>query len=158
MRFLPTRFTRRLHSVKRLKIQAAQSASLPENKLGAVQSADWWDYHRAPIFSCQRGRPAPRCWHGKVLARTDPTATARQVVEWYELRWQIERLCEIRAAGPPSARGGEPWVQARTTDRLRTLERVCQEWNVGVAGATVESSSRTPATAPGTMASDPRAC
>jgi hypothetical protein len=43
-----------------------------------------------------------------------------------------ERLCEIRAAGPPSARGGEPWVQARTTDRLRSLERLCQEWNVGV--------------------------
>ena len=38
----------------------------------------------------ERGRPAPQRWHGKVLACTDPTATARQVVEWYEVRWQIE--------------------------------------------------------------------
>jgi hypothetical protein len=43
-----------------------------------------------------------------------------------------ERLREMRAAGPPGARGGEPWVQARTTDRLRALESLCQGWNVMV--------------------------
>ena len=104
------------------------------------------------------------------MACTDPTATARQVVEWYEVRWQIEiffrelksrmqfgcyvlqkfeageryldlllmgmlllereRLRELQEAGPPSARGGEPWVQARTTDRLRSLEELCHAWNV----------------------------
>ena len=150
-------------------------ASYKENPcvpLVAGQSADWWDYHRAPVVYQSRGRPVPRRWHGKVLACTDATATARQVVEWYELRWQIEiffrelksrmqfgcyvlqkfaaveryldlllmgfllleweRVREMRAAGPPRPRGGEPWVQARTTDRLRSLEALCQEWNATV--------------------------
>jgi len=35
-------------------------------------------------------RHKPSRWHGKVLACTDATATARQVVEWYEVRWQVE--------------------------------------------------------------------
>jgi hypothetical protein len=144
----------------------------PRVQLGAGQSADWWDYHQAPVRYRKHRRPAPQRWHGKVLACTDPAAAARQVVEWYEVRWQIEiffreiksrmqfgcyvlqkfeaveryldlllmgfllleaeRLREMREAGPPSARGGEPWVQARTTDRLRALEPLCQEWNVEV--------------------------
>jgi uncharacterized protein YcaQ len=41
------------------------------------------------VYDRQR-RPRPRRWHAKVLACTDPTATARQVIEWYEVRWQIE--------------------------------------------------------------------
>jgi len=144
----------------------------PRVQFGAGQSADWWDYHRAPIRYRKAGRPAPQRWHGKVLACTDATATARQVVEWYEIRWQIEiffreiksrlqfgcyvlhkfaaveryldlllmglllleteRLRDLQAAAVPSERGGEPKLQARTTDRLRYLERTCQEWNVGV--------------------------
>lgn len=144
----------------------------PRVELVPGQSADWWDYHQAPVPYRKHGRPAPQRWHGKVLACTDVTATARQVVEWYEVRWQIEiffrelksrmqfggyvlqkfeaveryldlllmgfllleqeRLREMQAAGPPSARGGEPWVQARTTDRLRSLESLCQRWNVTV--------------------------
>ena len=40
-----------------------------------------------------------------------------------------ERMRQIREAGPPAERGGEPWVQARTTDGLRSLERMCQAWN-----------------------------
>ena len=43
-----------------------------------------------------------------------------------------ERLRALRAAGPPRPRGGEPWVQARTTDRLRSLESLCQGWNAAV--------------------------
>jgi IS4 transposase len=35
-------------------------------------------------------RPVPQRWRAKVLACTDEAATARQVVEWYEIRWQIE--------------------------------------------------------------------
>jgi hypothetical protein len=102
------------------------------------------------------------------------------VVEWYEVRWQIEiffrelksrmqfgsyvlmkfeaveryldlllmgfllleqqRLRDLQQAGPPAPRGGEPWVQARTTDRLRTLEALCDEWNA----ATIERRIRTP--------------
>jgi hypothetical protein len=92
------------------------------------------------------------------------------VIEWYEVRWQIEllfrelksrlqvgcyvlrkfeaveryldlllmgfllrereRLRDLERAGPPAARGGESWVQARTTDRLRALEALCAEWNL----------------------------
>jgi hypothetical protein len=45
---------------------------------------------------------------------------------------ETERLGDLQAAAVPSERGGEPKLQARTTDRLRYLERTCQEWNVGV--------------------------
>ena len=115
-----------------------------------------------------------------MLACTDPTATARQVIEWYEVRWHIEtffrelksrlqlgcyvlmrfeaveryldlllmgfllleqqRLQDLKAAGPPAERGGEAWVQARTTDRLRSLEALCDAWNA----ETIERRIRTP--------------
>ena len=134
----------------------------PQVKLEPGQLPDWWAYHTAPVSYRGHRRPQPRRWHGKVLACTDSTATARQVIEWYEVRWQIElmfrelksrmqlgcyvlmkfeaveryldlllmgfllledeRLRDIQSAGPPAARGGEAWVQARTTDRLRSLE------------------------------------
>ena len=101
------------------------------------------------------------------------------MVEWYELRWQIElffrelksrmqfgcyvlrkfeaveryldlllmgmllleqqRLLDLQGAGAPSARGGEPWVQARAADRLRSLEGICDEWNVGVIEQRIRS-------------------
>jgi hypothetical protein len=51
-----------------------------------------------------------------------------------------ERLRAQQEAGPPQPRGGEPWVQARTTDGLRSLEALCQEWNVTV----LERRLRTP--------------
>ena len=54
------------------------------------QSAEWWACHRAPISYRKEDRHKPARWHRKVLACTDPTATARQVVEWYEVRWQVE--------------------------------------------------------------------
>jgi hypothetical protein len=151
----------------------------PRVQLLGGQSADWWTYHRASISYRKQGRLAPQRWHGKVLACTDTRVTARQVVEWYEVRWQIElffreiksrmqfgcyvlqkfaaveryldlilmglllleqeRMRQIREAGPPAERGGEPWVQARTTDGLRSLERVCQAWN----GEVLERRMRT---------------
>ncbi len=40
-----------------------------------------------------------------------------------------QRLRDLKRARPPSERGGEEWVQARTTDRLRSLEAVCDAWN-----------------------------
>jgi hypothetical protein len=150
-------------------------ASYKENPgvpVGPGQPADWWPCHTAPVQYKRHDRPRPRRWQGKVLACTDTAATARQVVEWYELRWQIElffrelksrmqfgayvlhrfeaveryldlllmglllleveRLREFRAAGPPPARGGPAHVQARSTDRLRSLEEVCHDWNVDV--------------------------
>jgi hypothetical protein len=141
----------------------------PKVELDVAESADWWAYHQAPVTYRGHRRPKPKRWHGKVLACTDVTATARQVVEWYEVRWQIElffreiksrmqfgcyvlmkfeaieryldlvlmgflllereRLQDMSVAGLPAERAGEPWVQARTTDRLRSLEGLCAEWN-----------------------------
>jgi hypothetical protein len=152
----------------------------PKVKLVAGESADWWAYHTGPVAYDRQQRPQPKRWHAKVLACTDPTATARQVVEWYEVRWQIEiffrelksrmqfgcyvlmkfeaveryldlllmgfllleqqRLRDMQAAGPPNARAGEEWVQARTTDRLRSLEALCAEWNT----EEIERRLRTP--------------
>lgn len=148
-------------------------ASYKENlkvQLLPKQSADWQAYHVPEVPSRKKGKNVPARWHGKVLACTDPTATARQVIEWYEVRWQVElffreiksrlqfggyvlmkfeaveryvdlllmgflflehqRLTDMKAAGPPSERAGQPWVQARVTDRLRDLEALVQEWNV----------------------------
>jgi hypothetical protein len=152
----------------------------PRVKLVAGESADWWASHNGPVPYDRHERPQPKRWQAKVLACTDATATARQVVEWYEVRWQIEvffrelksrmqfgcyvlmkfeaveryldlllmgfllleqqRLRDMKAAGPPSTRGGEEWVQARTTDRLRSLEALCDEWNA----QEVERRIRTP--------------
>ncbi|HJX85679.1 MAG TPA: transposase [Candidatus Angelobacter sp.] len=143
----------------------------PKVKLEAGVSADWWTCHTGPVVYDRQRRPRPRRWHAKVLACTDPTATARQVIEWYEVRWQIEiffrelksrmqlgcyvlmkfeaveryldlllmgfllleqqRLRDLERAGPPAERGGEEWLHARTTDRLRSLEGLCDEWNAG---------------------------
>jgi len=141
----------------------------PKVKLQAGESADWWACHTGPVPYDRHDRHPPRRWQSKVLACTDTQATARQVVEWYEVRWQIEiffrelksrmqmrcyvlmkfaaveryldlllmgfllleqqRLRDLKAAGPPSDRGGEAWVHARTTDRLRSLEALCNDWN-----------------------------
>jgi len=62
----------------------------PKVQLLPGQSAEWWAYHRAPVLYRQEDRHKPARWHRKVLACTDPTVTARQVVEWYEVRWQVE--------------------------------------------------------------------
>jgi hypothetical protein len=149
----------------------------PKVQLLAGQSAEWWAYHKAPVSYRKEDGHQPSRWHGKVLACTDPTATARQVIEWYEVRWQVElffrelksrmqferyvlmkfeaveryldlllmgllllekqRLQDIERDGDAV---GEVWVQARTTDRLRMLEVLCQQWNVDY----LEERLRTP--------------
>jgi hypothetical protein len=152
----------------------------PKVDLVGGQSADWWDYHTGPVPYDRHQRPQPQRWRAKVLACTDPTATAQQVIEWYEVRWQIElffrelksrmqfgcyvlmkfvaveryidlllmgfllleqqRLRDMQNAGPPAERAGEDWVHARTTDRLRSLEELCDEWNA----QEIERRMRTP--------------
>lgn len=62
----------------------------PKVQLLPGQSAEWWACHRAPVSYRRGDGRKPARWHRKVLACTDPTATARQVVEWYEVRWQVE--------------------------------------------------------------------
>lgn len=149
-------------------------ASYKENRKVALlpgQSGDWESCHRAPISYRKEDRHRKARWHRKVLACTEPTATAEQVVPWYELRWQVElffrelksrmqfecyvlmkftsveryldlllmgfllleqqRLRDLRRAG---AKVGAVWMHARTTDRLRMLEVLCQRWNVECMG------------------------
>lgn len=175
----------RVQKTKRRYAAAARRAAV--SKLGAClivasykenpkvpllpgQSADWQAYHVSETLSRKQGKKVPLRWHGKILACTDSTATARQVIEWYEVRWQVElffrelksrlqfgcyvlmkfeaveryvdfllmgflflehkRLADMKRAGPPSDRAGEPWVQARVTDRLRDLEALVHEWNL----------------------------
>lgn len=141
----------------------------PKVRLLPNQSADWRAYHVPETPSRKRGKKVPARWHGKVLACTDATATAREVIQWYEVRWQVElffreiksrlqlggyvlmkfeaveryvdfllmgflllehrRLTDMKKT-PPSERGGEPWVQARVTDRLRDLDALVHEWNL----------------------------
>ena len=62
----------------------------PKVQLLPGQSAEWWAYHKAPVSYRKEDRHKPSRWHGKVLACTDPTATASQVIQWYEVRWQVE--------------------------------------------------------------------
>jgi hypothetical protein len=62
----------------------------PKVQLLPGPSAEWWAYHRAPVSYQREDGRRPARWHRKVLACTDPTATARQVIEWYEVRWQVE--------------------------------------------------------------------
>jgi len=149
----------------------------PRVQLMAGQSAEWWAYHRAPVSYRKEDGHTPSRWHGKVLACTDPTATVRQVIQWYEVRWQVElffrelksrmqferyvlmkfeaveryldlllmgllllekqRLQDMQHDGDEV---GAVWVQARTTDRLRMLEVLCQQWNVDY----LEERLRTP--------------
>jgi len=62
----------------------------PKVQLLPGQSAEWWAYHRTPISYRRENSRTPSRWHRKVLACTDRAATARQVIEWYEVRWQVE--------------------------------------------------------------------
>jgi hypothetical protein len=62
----------------------------PRVQLLPGQSAEWWAYHKAPVAYRKEDGRKPSRWHGKVLACTDPTATANQVIQWYEIRWQVE--------------------------------------------------------------------
>ncbi len=126
----------------------------PKVELLAGQSADWWAYHTAEVPRRRHTKHRPARWHSKVLACRDVRASVRQVIEWYEVSWQVElffrelksrlqfegyvlmkfeaveryvdlllmgfllleweRLREMKQAGVPAERGGEPWVQART--------------------------------------------
>ena len=153
----------------------------PQVDLLPGQSAEWWAYHTPQVPRVKKGKKIPARWHGKVLACTDDHATALQVIQWYELRWQVEllfrelksrmqlgcyvlmkfeaveryldfllmgflllekqRLEDMQKAGPPSQRGGEVWVQARVTDRLRNLEAVIHEYNLQQIEAALETKA-----------------
>ena len=68
-------------------------ASYKENlkvELLAGQSGDWKDFRRVLAKRRKKDQKEPSRWNGKVLACTDPTLSAREVIEWYEIRWQIE--------------------------------------------------------------------
>ena len=62
----------------------------PNIELLEGQSGDWSEYRVELAKRRKKDNKKPSRWIGKVLVCTDTTATARKVVEWYELRWQIE--------------------------------------------------------------------
>jgi hypothetical protein len=62
----------------------------PKVELLEGQSGDWKDSRRLLVTRRKKDKKRPSRWHGKVLACTDPSLSAREVIEWYEIRWQIE--------------------------------------------------------------------
>lgn len=62
----------------------------PKIDLLPDETGDWRDYRHELATRRQKDRKTPSRWTGKVLACTDPHATVRQVIQWYEVRWQIE--------------------------------------------------------------------
>jgi hypothetical protein len=62
----------------------------PKIELLQGESGNWRDYRRRLVEGRKKTKKQPSRWHGMVLACTDSTPSAREVVEWYEIRWQIE--------------------------------------------------------------------
>jgi hypothetical protein len=62
----------------------------PNIKLLPGQSNHWKDYRQALATRRKKDRKQPSRWSAKVLACTDPNVTAREVIQWYEIRWHIE--------------------------------------------------------------------
>ncbi len=62
----------------------------PRVELLEGQSGDWRDYRHFLATRRKKDMNKPSRWNDKVLACTDPSLSARQVIEWYEIRWQIE--------------------------------------------------------------------
>jgi hypothetical protein len=56
------------------------------------QSGDWRDYRGPLAKRRKKDKNRPSRWSGTVLACTDTTLSAREVIEWYEIRWQSEIL------------------------------------------------------------------
>ena len=78
------------------------------------QSAEWWAYHKAPVSYRKEEPRKPSHWHGKVLACTDPTATASQVIQWYEVRWQVE-VCQADYDEKDNLYRGGRWAYSSHT-------------------------------------------
>lgn len=62
----------------------------PKIELLEGESGDWRAYRRSLVAGRKQAKKTPSRWHGMVLACTDTSLTAREVVEWYEIRWQVE--------------------------------------------------------------------
>ena len=74
-----SRLVKRVRSYENLKVELLEG-----------QSGDWRDYRGPLAKRRKKDKNQPSRWSGKVLACTDPTLSAREVIEWYEIRWQIE--------------------------------------------------------------------
>jgi hypothetical protein len=77
---------------------------------------------------------------GYVLMRFEAVERYLDLLLLGFLLLEHQRLRDLQRAGPPAERGGEEWVHARTTDRLRSLEALCDEWNA----TEIERRIRTP--------------
>ena len=74
-----SRLVKRVRSYENLKVELLEG-----------QSGDWRDYRGPLAKRRKKDKNQPSRWSGKVLACTDPTLSAREVIEWYEIRRQIE--------------------------------------------------------------------
>ena len=70
--------------------EAAFARTWASGHLRCGESGDWRDYRGPLAKRRKKDKNQPSRWNGKVLAFTDPTLSAREVVEWYEIRWQSE--------------------------------------------------------------------
>jgi hypothetical protein len=62
----------------------------PKIELLPGESESWEDCRRQLAARRKKDKKKPSRWHGKVLACTDPDASPSDVIQWYEVRWQIE--------------------------------------------------------------------
>lgn len=62
----------------------------PKVELLPGQSKKWSDYRREVAVKRKKDKKTPTRWLGKVLACTDPHVAPSDVIQWYEVRWQIE--------------------------------------------------------------------
>lgn len=74
-----------------------------------------------------------------VLARFEAVERYLHLVMMGLLLLEYERLRESVVSEPPDPRGEEPRLQARTTDRLRSLEETWQAWNVEVIAQRIQT-------------------
>ena len=82
-----------VHAARRLSVSKLGDCLIvvsykenPNVRLLPDQSDDWKDYRRELATRRKKDRKRPSRWTAKVLACTDPNVTAREVIQWYEIR------------------------------------------------------------------------
>jgi len=109
----------------------------PKVRLQPDQSAEWWAYHQAPVSYRREDRWQVELFFRELKSRMQFECYVLMKFEAVEryldlllmglLLLEQQRLRDMQRAG---GKVGAVWVQARTTDRLRMLEVLCQRWNV----------------------------
>ena len=85
-----------------------------------------YGWHIEIFFRELKSRMQLRCY---VLMKFESVERYLDLLLMGFLLLEQQRLQDLKELGPPSDRGGEEWVHARTTDRLRSLDALCNDWN-----------------------------